>query len=121
MARHTRKQIRDLVIRDTGETPITKEWSSLMKAARKAQDISQPALARMLGVTQASISHIETFRARQSKLVPAICAALDIPLPVPDMGDELDERWLRIGRKLRGKSISAFLRQLDALESILED
>jgi|GEM_PF-6382785 len=112
----TRRELRQLIENTEGEIPTTAEWRELMKTAREARDLSQTALADLLGTTQATISWLETGTGKQSKLVPAIAAALGIPLPAAGITDALERRWLAAGRRLRVQSLERFLRQLELLE-----
>ena len=99
------------------EVATTDEWRRLMRSARKARDLTQSELARKLGVRQASVSDVETGVTRQSKLVPAISAALNIGLPEAEHVDDYERRWIRAGRKLRSQSVELFIRWLDLIES----
>lgn len=90
-----------------------------MKEARTQRGLSQEQLGLLVGTTQQTIGAIESGASKQSKLVPAICEVLAIPLPFEQSGDALEEEWVKLGRKLRFLSETAFARQLASLKEFL--
>lgn len=74
--------------------PITAAWRVKMKAARGALGMSQTELGELLGLAnpQPAISLIET-QSHHSRLVPAICKALNIAAPKAYEILEYDTRW----------------------------
>ena len=59
-----------------------------IKRAREAKGMSQSALAKLIGITQPAIKKIESGQTAQSKWLPQICVALDLPF-IPTMMDKV--------------------------------
>lgn len=92
-----------------------------MFKARQARGWTQDDLAGRVGVSQPTISTIESGAQPQSSYVPAIALVLGIPLPHILVRDEYDERWVEAGRALRHRKLSYFLKQLEAFEEIAKE
>lgn len=91
-----------------------------MKRARKAAELTQDALARKIGCTQPMVAGIERGSIKSSTLIMPICEVLDIPPPHVLVEDELDERWIEVGRQLRTRMPAMFDGQLAGIESMLK-
>jgi transcriptional regulator with XRE-family HTH domain len=91
-----------------------------MKRARVAAGLTQETLAKKIHCTQPMIAGIERGSIRSSTLILAICDTLSIPPPHVLVGDELDERWIEVGRLLRAKMPALFDGQLAGIESMVE-
>lgn len=102
------------------ELPTTELWRGVMKRARKAADLSQEVLARRIGCTQPMIAGIERGTVKSSTLILPICDILNIPPPHVLVADEIDERWIELGRLLRAKMPALFDGQLAGIESMLK-
>lgn len=102
------------------ELPTTEIWRGVMKRARKAAEFSQESLARRIGCTQPMIAGIERGTVRSSALILPICDVLNIPPPHVLVEDEVDERWIELGRLLRAKMPALFDGQLAGIESMLK-
>jgi putative transcriptional regulator len=102
------------------EIPTNAEWRALMRAARKRKKLSQGALGRLVGVSQAQISDIETGQSLASSVILAICRELDIDPPVVTE-NQLQRRWIEAGRVLAVRSPTAFRRQLEFVEGLVAD
>lgn len=74
------------------------EIGAIIRAKREEKGLSQPNLARLIGIKQQSIDAVESGRTAKSKYLPEIAAALGIPpervgLP-KDGGDDVIQRPL---------------------------
>lgn len=114
----SRAQVRKIASETSQEIPTTQYWRDLMQQTRLKRGIKQTDLAKTVGIKQAQISAIETGVLLQSRWVPAISAALGIPLPVILIEDEWDERWCELGRILRRLRPAYFQVQLEAFEAL---
>jgi len=83
------------------ELPFTKEWGSLVRRSRADLGMSQQDLADAIGSDQPTISYIERGEIDSSRAVRPLVDFLKIPPPKVFMGDDLDERWVEVGRVLR--------------------
>ena len=91
-----------------------------MRERRRALDWKQGDLARRLGVTQATVSAIETGDVRASSHVLAICRLLKMDVPVVT-GSDLQRRWVEVGQVLAARMPATFLRHLEMFETIIGD
>lgn len=102
------------------ELPTTELWRGVIKRARKSTGMTQDELARKIGCTQPMIAGIERGTIKSSTLVIPICDILNVPPPHVLVEDEVDERWIEIGRLLRAKMPALFDGQLAGIESMLK-
>lgn len=107
------------VIEDQPEIPFTKEWGSLVRRARGDAGLSQGALAERAGISQPMVSYIESGSSGASKAVVPIVKVLGIPFPKQYFEDELEERWVELGRVLRRVNEAGFLGLLAAAEQMI--
>jgi DNA-binding XRE family transcriptional regulator len=113
----TVREIRAVIA--TVEVPTTESWRTEMKSRRRLLKISQADLAKKIQVHQTTISDIESGRVQQSIYVPAIALALDMQSPHIVVEDELDARWIQIGRFHRQRNSQLYTFVLDMLEKLL--
>jgi transcriptional regulator with XRE-family HTH domain len=109
-----RKRIRSAVV--SFDMPTSPYWRGVMKTARKALRLTQGDLGELVGTSQPTISDIELGHIGGSGFVPAICMALQIPLPVIFVEDDFDQRWVEAGRVLRERSMTRFRNYLAIFE-----
>jgi transcriptional regulator with XRE-family HTH domain len=83
------------------EVATTPYWIDLVVKARKAKGWNQTELGRRVGVGQPTISKLETGESKTSALVHPICDVLKIQLPYALINDDLERRWIEVGRELR--------------------
>jgi len=102
------------------EVVVTPYWAGVMQRARKARKMTQAQLADAVGTVQPNISDIEKMNVAASQFVPAICMALEIPMPTILVADEYDQRWVEAGRVLRARSLRRFLHYLAIFEEEAE-
>jgi transcriptional regulator with XRE-family HTH domain len=103
------------------EIPTTAEWREEMKAARKARGWTQGDLARKLGgITQAGVSDIETGRSSGSDRVLDVCRLLGIDPPIVT-NNEVQRRWVEIGRVLQSRAPNTLRRQMEFLADVIKD
>jgi transcriptional regulator with XRE-family HTH domain len=105
---------------DAVEMPTTRLWRQQMTAGRKALGLTQTELGERVGLSQPTISDIESGVMKGSRLIPAIARALFIPPPFLAVEDELDDRLMRAGRELRSRNNEVFLAQLQLLETLVK-
>lgn len=110
-----RTELRDILARTEHEVPITDRWREMMRRARSAAGMTQTQLADLLDVSQTVISDIETGAQVQSKLIPAICAALEIPPPHIEVTSEYDVAWHEVGTEMLRRDRALFLSYLETL------
>lgn len=91
-----------------------------MRRARIAQGLTQDQLGGRVGLSQTMISDIETGEVGSSSAVMAISKTLRIPPPWLAVEDEVDERWLDVGRVLRRHRPRAFEKWLQLLMEEVE-
>lgn len=111
-----RTELREIYAETTYEVPTTPYWRGLMRRVRHERKVTQVQLAERLGVSQTTISDLESGSVKQGRAVPAICAALEIPLPWILIEDEWDEAWVDVGRLLRRLDMEMFQSYLRAFE-----
>lgn len=105
-----------------GEYPeiyFSKEWGNLVRRARNDRGLSQGELGDLIGVEQAMISYIETGKVNSSKAVVPLCEVLNIPRPKQYFDDELEERWVEVGRVLRRVNEAGLRGLLAAAEAMI--
>lgn len=78
--------------------PTDAEWKARVDADMKERGISRADMARMCGVTNASISNMLSDKSQQSRLVPLVHAALAWPPPSSVSGLDytkmlIDSQW----------------------------
>lgn len=106
------------------DVPVSDYWVELMRKSRKLLGVTQAQLADVVGCAQPVISDLEKNKIGGSRFVPAICEALQIPLPIIMVIDEYDQRWVEAGRVLRERSLKRFLHYLAIFEEeagVVED
>lgn len=114
-----RNELRGIIAATESEMPTTPRWRAMMRrgrAAYGAEGITQAALAELLDVSQTVISDIETGAQAQSRIIPAIAAALEIPLPYIEVQSEWDLQWHEAGAILREMDQELFLSQLNTVK-----
>jgi DNA-binding XRE family transcriptional regulator len=102
---------------DGAEVPTTPYWRSEMKRARTELGWQQWALAERVGTSQPTINEIESGRITRSRFVATISSILKIPQPFTLIQDDMDRRWIEIGRTLRSSdpvSFDAYLKIFEA-------
>jgi DNA-binding XRE family transcriptional regulator len=102
---------------DGAEIPTTPYWRSEMKRARGEKGLQQWALAQEVGTSQPTINEIESGRITRSRFVATISSVLGIPQPFTLIQDDMDRRWIEIGRTLRANdpvSFDAYLKIFEA-------
>jgi len=104
---------------DYPELPFEKEWGQLVRRARVDQKLTQLELAGKVGCEQAMISNIENWAVHSSRAVTPIVAVLNIPGPAQYFTDDLDRRWLEVGRLLRGMNTQTHAALLEAAEAMV--
>lgn len=105
------------------EIATNEEWRGVMKRARKAHGMSQEALGKAVGVSQAMINKIEKGEAGGSGAVLAICRVLSIPEPMT-FATEDAKHWHELGhaarRLMTPEQYEAYLRMLETTVKALE-
>ena len=91
-----------------------------MKAARRAQRITQRDIAARLGVKQSTISDIESGETMASPLVSQISRFLHIDQPDYVTGDDFSERWRKLESRLREQSPELAEQVLELAETLAE-
>lgn len=94
-----------------------------MRAAMRAQGVTQVELGRLTGASQAGISQALSPTQQTSKYVAAICEALDVPLPIAVLDDELIARFYDAAMRVHAAApgaLQATVRQLEALADALD-
>lgn len=104
---------------DDPEIYFQPEWGEMVRRARATKKWSQQQLADLLGVEQATVSHIENYKTKSSKLVRRITELLGIPMPEQYFSDELEKRWVESGRVLRHINESGFRGLLHGAEMMI--
>jgi transcriptional regulator with XRE-family HTH domain len=94
------------------EIATTPFWRQLMAQRMEELQYSQTSLARRIGAQQSAISLILSGSTTQSRLVMPICNVLKIAPPHILVRDEIEQRWIEAGRRLREVAESIFMRQL---------
>lgn len=106
-----------------GEIATNEEWRGVMKRARQAHGLSQEALAKAVGVSQAMINKIERGESGGSGAVLAICRVLSIPEPMT-FATEDAKHWHELGhaarRLMTPEQYEAYLRMLETTVKALE-
>jgi transcriptional regulator with XRE-family HTH domain len=101
------------------ELSTTEHWRDLMERSRRAAKLTQRQLADKVHVSQNVISMIESGRIKQSKYILPICDELKIPPPHVLFEDEVEQRWVEAGRRLRKQDPRVFQAQLEAMERMV--
>lgn len=83
-----------------GEIATNEEWRGVMKRARIAHKLSQEALGKHVGLSQAMINKIENGDSGGSSSILAICRVLSIPAPM-NFADEREKLWHDLGHAAR--------------------
>lgn len=89
-----------------------------MERSRRAAKLTQRQLADKVRVSQNVISMIESGKVRQSKFILPICDVLKIPPPQVLFEDQVEQRWVEAGRRLRRLDPRVFEAQLEAVERL---
>lgn len=90
-----------------------------VRARRIERGLSQTALARAVGVSQAAISGVESGRhGHSSDTIREICRVLDLPPPLVGQPAEL-RRWFEAGRVLLSNNAQLFGIQLAMIEQLI--
>ena len=97
----------------------TAHWRDLLRAERKSQGYTQRTLAARVGISQNVLSMIESGRLKSSKAILRICDVLKIPPPAALYADELEQRWMEAGGKLRVLEPRMFGVQLETVENMI--
>ena len=88
-----------------------------IKELREARGWSQPALARLAGISQATLSTIESGNQRSTRSLPKIAAALGVSMA--DLDPELRDFRFRPSMEMLESSTLAFEAMLQALREDL--
>lgn len=106
-----------------GEIATNEEWRGVMKRARTSHKMSQEALAKLVGVSQAMINKIEKGGSGGSGAVLAICRVLSIPEPMTFASDDA-KHWHELGhaarRLMTAEQYAAHLRMIETTVRQLE-
>ncbi len=89
-----------------------------MVAAREAKGMSQGQLGGRIGLSQPSISAIES--GHGSRYIPDVCRILKIPGPMHGWSEQ-QRQWAVIGHKLEERSPAAFKMALSNIQQILDE
>lgn len=87
----------------TAEIATNKTWRGIMVRARKTHGMSQADLGKLVKMSQAMISKIETGDSGGSSEILAICDILKIT-PPQHFADEWQKKWAELGQLLRHKN-----------------
>lgn len=106
-----------------GEIATNEEWRGVMKRARTAHKLSQEALGKAVGVSQAMINKIENGGSGGSGAVLAICRVLSIPEPMTFASEDA-KHWHELGhaarRLMTPEQYEAHLRMIEMTVKQLE-
>jgi transcriptional regulator with XRE-family HTH domain len=105
---------------DAPELATTEYWRGIMRRARADHGLTQEQLAAKVGISQNVISGIESGKVGQSRAITAICEALDIPPPQMLFTDEVEQRWVEVGRAARALLPDVYEASLETLDAILK-
>jgi transcriptional regulator with XRE-family HTH domain len=100
------------------EIATTPFWRQLMAQRMEELQFNQTSLARRIGAQQSAISLILSGSTTQSRLIMPICNVLKIAPPHILVRDEVEQRWIEAGRRLRDVAETIFMRQL---QRVVED
>jgi DNA-binding XRE family transcriptional regulator len=102
------------------DVATTEYWCGLMRAARKRLKITQKELARKIGVSQTTITNLETHFSKTSRWVHPVCEILQIPLPYALITDDWERRWIDAGRRYRSANDDAFKTEVEGIEKMAD-
>ena len=86
------------------EIALPAGFGARMAARREELGMTQGQLAQRLGVTQATMSQIETGVSKSSSSVLRACKILGMSPPYSPVGDVDEWRWIVLGKELREHS-----------------
>ncbi len=108
--------------RPTGTAlPAPVDWKRRVRARLKEEGWTQEDLARRLPAgTQSAVSLLLNSDQPSSRLVEPISKLLGIPVPIATIDSADEDRWKKVGDKLKSTNSPRYIRILEKLERAAE-